>query len=102
MHNNDHLYHIVSDIPALPPDLYSSIERDITRTARKQRMLLAAAAVLLISIVPYTAFRIKSTPPRTAEALPAEVLLELRTVSDYLNADDMEDYTALYTLVDNN
>jgi len=101
MNTNNEFHHIVSGTPALPADLYSSIERDISRATKKRYLLFAIAAGALLSIVPLTSLHTPLKQVQTTEALPQEVLQELQTVSDYLNAEDMEDYTALYTLVDN-
>jgi hypothetical protein len=92
---------IISDTPPLPDDLYTMIERDLRSGHSRNRLFFATAAVLLVSVLSITFLGSTSRDQKdTPTVLHPNVTHELQMVSDYLNADDIETFTELSTLVD--
>jgi hypothetical protein len=94
MRTEHDFYRELSSVPALPSDLFSCIDRRIRRRSLLQRSLIALAASLLFSVGLFGFIVKQQAATRT---LQPEIVAELQSVHDYLNAGDIEDDYVLYT-----
>jgi len=102
MDDNNLIHDVITEVPALPDDLYDGINRSIHHGIMLRRTLYAIAAVLLLAIFPLILQHRATSDNESAEVLQTDVQNELELVSDYLNAQDINDYVALYTADTNN
>jgi len=107
MRNTDFFDKDLGDVPPVPGDAFTNIEKHINSATRKKQLFLALAASLMLSIGALTFIITESQnvkPVQTATSeITEDISDELQRATDFMNGTDIElEYNEVALLEDNN
>lgn len=91
----------LSQVPPVPDKIFHKIESRIYRRNVKARLFLAVAASIVLAAGITTSYlRLNAFRQTEESAYKAEVIYELESAYNFLNANDIDEEIETYALVD--
>lgn len=89
----------LNDVPELPPDLFSKIEKKLAIKHKRTVFYYSIAASLLLFLGGLSFVTYKPAPP--VYTVENDVAEELQTIHDYMNGNDLDNDIEMYAIINN-